>query len=97
MNGLLTKVMLLFDALSDATEPRRVVVPLDLEQDEFLQVLRDTFPDLHAQQSFQLCRVSGQRLVIPLNLNTMCPSEIHRNNALRRSNLYIRPQVGKYV
>ncbi|KAA8577519.1 hypothetical protein FQN60_009174, partial [Etheostoma spectabile] len=54
----------------DATEPRRVVVPLDLQEEEFLQVLRDLFQDLLMQQDFELCRVNGQRMVLPLILNS---------------------------
>ncbi|XP_066515047.1 uncharacterized protein [Hoplias malabaricus] len=74
----------------DSTSPRRVIVLLDSDEREFFQTLRENFPDLPGE--FELCRVNGQRMIIPLNLQSLCPREIQSNNALGRSALYIRPK-----
>ncbi|XP_038554102.1 pollen-specific leucine-rich repeat extensin-like protein 4, partial [Micropterus salmoides] len=72
----------------DATPPCRVVVPLDLDEQEFVQVLQENIPAL--PEHFELCRVNGQRSIIVLE--EQCPRDIHAQNALGRSCLYLRPK-----
>ncbi|XP_038561962.1 uncharacterized protein LOC119893709 [Micropterus salmoides] len=67
----------------DATPPCRVVVPLDLDEQEFVRALQENIPELH----FELCRVNGQRSIIVLE-----EQYIHVQNALGRSCLYLHPK-----
>ncbi|XP_026035785.1 uncharacterized protein LOC113029020 [Astatotilapia calliptera] len=73
----------------DATPATRVVVPVNLNAAEFRQALRDNIADIPLQ--FDLCKVNGQRLILPLEEET--PQEIRARNLLGRSNLYIRPKI----
>lgn len=77
--------------ITDATPATRVVVPVNLNAAEFRQALRDNIADIPLQ--FDLCKVNGQRLILPLEQET--PQEIRGRNLLGRSNLYIRPKVFK--
>lgn len=83
------KQRFIFIIFIDATGPVRVVVPLDLTPEQFIQTLRDNVPGV--PEDFQLCRVNGQRQVVPLS--EQCPQDIHTRRALQRSNLYLRPKV----
>ncbi|XP_045898921.1 ENHANCER OF AG-4 protein 2-like, partial [Micropterus dolomieu] len=67
----------------DATPPCRVVVPLDLDEQEFVRALQENIPELH----FELCRVNGQRSIIVLE-----EQYIRVQNALGRSCLYLHPK-----
>ncbi|KAL4007919.1 hypothetical protein ACER0C_001771 [Sarotherodon galilaeus] len=73
----------------DATPATRVVVPVNLNAAEFRQALRDNIADIPLQ--FDLCKVNGQRLILPLEEET--PQGIRARNLLGRSNLYIRPKI----
>ncbi|CAL8235842.1 unnamed protein product [Arctogadus glacialis] len=73
---------------NDATAPVRVAVALDLTPQQFHQLLRDNITGV--PDEFELCRVNGQREVVPLT--QQCPMDIHTHHALQRSNLYLRPK-----
>lgn len=78
-----------FNIIPDTAQVYRIVVSLDLTQQEFFQTLRNITTDM--PQSFELCRVNGKGEVIPLAEQR--PFDIHNRKALQRSNLYIRPKV----
>lgn len=65
----------------------------DLDEEEFKQALRDNFPDL--PEDFELCKVNGQRQIMPLQLDSLSPDQIYSSNALGRSALYIRVKVSE--
>lgn len=69
------------------------MVRRDLGEEQFKQALRVHFPDL--PEDFELCKVNSQRQIIPLQLESFTPDQIHSNNALGRSALYIRLKVSQ--
>ncbi len=69
------------------------MVRRDLGEEQFKQALRVHFPDL--PEDFELCNVNIQRQIIPLQLESFTPDQIHSNNALGRSALYIRLEWSK--
>ncbi len=67
----------------------------DLGEEQFKQALRVHFPDL--PEDFELCKVNSQRQIIPLQLESFTPDQIHSDNALGRSALYTHLKVSKLL
>ena len=73
-------------------------VPRGLQEADFLDLLRSTFPQLAAQEPFDFFTSDRTKRLQPLRLKTLTPEEIHRS--IRRSGagnsaLYIRLKVPK--
>ncbi|XP_047441796.1 zinc finger protein 37-like isoform X2 [Mugil cephalus] len=65
--------------------------PRGLQEDDFLSLLRSTFPQLAADEPFDFLTTDRTRRLQPLKLKTVTPQEVHR--AIRstgNSALYIR-------
>ncbi len=71
------------------------MVRRDLGEEQFKQALRVHFPDL--PEDFELCKVNSQRQIIPLQLECFTPDQIHSDNALGRSAIYIHLKVSKLL
>jgi len=77
----------------DYSSARQIVVPVECDQEQFIQALWDHFPNM--LKELELCRVNGSRRIVPLSLDSMRPAQIQASHALGRFALYIRPLVGK--
>ncbi|XP_018518593.1 uncharacterized protein LOC108874563 isoform X2 [Lates calcarifer] len=67
---------------------QKLPCPLGLQEAEFLNLLKSTFPQLAADKPFDLFMSDGRRKLHPLNVKTLTPEEFCRVS--RRSALYIR-------
>ncbi|KAI3376492.1 hypothetical protein L3Q82_016451 [Scortum barcoo] len=62
--------------------------PLGLQKEDFLDLLKSTFPQLDDQKPFEIFITDGNKELKPLRVETLTPEEIHRTNG--HSALYIR-------
>lgn len=70
--------------------------PCGLQEADFLNLLRSVFPQLAADQPFDLFTIDASRRLRPLNVNTLTPEEISRTirfSGAGYSALYIRLKV----
>lgn len=73
---------------------QRLRCPLGLQEPDFLDLLRSTFPQLTGQ--FDAFTVDTTKKLAPLKLQTLTPEEVQRSiksTGKGRSALYIRAQV----
>ncbi len=72
--------------------------PRGLQEADFLQLLKSTFPQLSADnQHFDILTSDKKRRLQPLKLKTVTPEEIHSNlscTGWEKSTIYIRLKVG---
>lgn len=65
-----------------------------LQEADFLKLLRSTFPHLPANVSFDLLKLDRNRILHPLNVDSLTPEHIYRANKLARTTaLFIRLKV----
>ena len=67
-----------------------------LQEADFLDLLRSTFPQLAAQKPFDLFTSDRSKRLHPLRVQTLTPEEIYRSvrlNGAGNSALYIRLKV----
>lgn len=70
--------------------------PRDLQEADFLNLLRSTFPQLAADQTFDIFMTDKSRKLQPLIVNALTPEEIFRtirSTGAGNSALYIRLKV----
>ncbi|XP_070711241.1 uncharacterized protein [Pempheris klunzingeri] len=67
---------------------QQVRCPCDLQEEDFLDLLRSSFPQLAAQESFDVFMTDQSRRLHPLRVETLTPEEVHRVTG--GSALYIR-------
>ncbi|XP_069375077.1 uncharacterized protein [Paralichthys olivaceus] len=71
--------------------------PRGLQETDFLHLLRSTFPQLAADQPFDVFTTDRSRRLQRLKVRTLTPEEIHRSirsTGAGNSALYIRPKSG---
>ncbi|XP_073330929.1 uncharacterized protein [Pagrus major] len=68
--------------------PRELRCPPGLQEQDFLDLLRSTFPQLAAQKPFDFFTIDQTMRLQPLRAETWTPEEIHRTTG--RSGVYIR-------
>ncbi|XP_018518604.1 uncharacterized protein LOC108874563 isoform X4 [Lates calcarifer] len=80
------------DVLSNAVFKKfpseKLKCPRGLQEAEFLNLLRSTFPQLAADKPFEFLKTNRSKRLQPLNVKTVIPEEISR--AIGHSSLYIR-------
>ncbi|XP_030287005.1 zinc finger and SCAN domain-containing protein 2-like [Sparus aurata] len=104
-NHLDLRIYILEDSHTDVLSKRvfqkcpvqELQVPRGLQEPDFLDLLRSTFPQLAAQEPFDFFTSDRTKRLQPLRLKTLTPEEIHRS--IRRSGagnsaLYIRLKTG---
>ncbi|XP_041820702.1 uncharacterized protein LOC121626322 isoform X2 [Chelmon rostratus] len=70
---------------------QEVRCPLDLQEEDFLDLLRSTFPQLAARKLFDIFISDRSRRLQPLRVKTLTPEEIYRSiSSSGHSALYIR-------
>lgn len=68
--------------------------PRGLQEAEFLDLLKSTFPQLAADKPFEILTANRSKRLYPLRVNTVTPEEIHRIiKSNRLSALYIQLKV----
>ena len=68
--------------------------PLGLQEEDFLDLLRSTFPQLGADKPFDVFTTDHTRKLQPLRVETLTPEQIYRSiRSSGHSALYIRLQV----
>lgn len=73
---------------------RELRCPRDLQEADFLDLLRSTFPELAAEKHFDVLVTDRNRELQQLSVEALTPAEIHRAVSLTRSTtLFIRLKV----
>ena len=73
---------------------RELRCPRDLQEPDFLDLLRSTFPQLAAQKPFDVLTSDRSKRLHPLRLETLTPEEIYRSvRSTGHSALYIQLKV----
>lgn len=68
--------------------------PRGLQEDDFVSLLRSTFPQLAADEPLDFLTTDRTRRLQPLRLKTLTPQEVHRAiRSMGTSALYIRLKV----
>ncbi|XP_031134024.1 zinc finger and SCAN domain-containing protein 2-like [Sander lucioperca] len=100
-NNVVLRVRILEDCRTDVLSNiilkrcpmRRLTCPGGLQEADFLDLLRSTFPQLSGDDKlFDVLKSDERRRLLPLTVRTLTPEEIHRNISRTRSKstLYIR-------
>ncbi|KAM7376840.1 hypothetical protein PAMA_013552 [Pampus argenteus] len=70
--------------------------PLGLQEADFLQLLRSSFPQLAADEPFDVFTTDRGKKLLPLTVKTLTPEEIYRSmRSAGHSALYIRLKTGQ--
>ncbi|XP_034020351.1 zinc finger protein 2-like isoform X2 [Thalassophryne amazonica] len=95
-NCVAFRICILDHSHSDETshsEWKEVQCPRGLQEAEFLDLLRSSFPQMDGDKRFDVFTTDGNKTLHPLKLKTLSPEEIHRSlwsAGLMTSPLYIK-------
>ncbi|XP_041820709.1 zinc finger protein 568-like [Chelmon rostratus] len=100
------RICILEDSQTDVLSKRvfqkcpvqEVRCPRGLQEEDFLDLLRSTFPQLAAQKPFDVFTSDRRKRLQPLRVKTLTPEEIHRSirqTGAGTSALYIRLKTGE--
>ncbi|XP_008290880.1 uncharacterized protein LOC103365255 [Stegastes partitus] len=96
------RIRFLDESENDMTTPgvfqkypvHKLQCPRSLQEDEFLLLLRSTFPQLAAGEPFDVFTTDRTKRLLPLEVESLTPEDIHQvNRTNRNSALFIRPKT----